>query len=317
MRDFLFLNRGLTGPQDTDRHGRVLYGSFDADGNALPSLVSDRFPQVVELSNQSHNYSYELSTQIAKSFSNGLGASVSYTWSRVRDVQTGLAPLTYPNWAGRPLSGRQDDLTPGISDYDQPHRVVLAATYTAPWKRWRTDLSVFYVGGSGPPFTYVAGDLNADGNANDPIYIPVTAFDSTEIRFAGTLSEVAVQQQAFQHFVATTPCLASQRGRIMARNSCRGPWVHSLNAAIRQGLAGPFGHDLTLELQIFNFLNLLNAGWGLVKTVNGSLLQQVGWVPEGTGGPQPIFAFDPQFVAFDSNNPESYYQLQLALRYSF
>ena len=47
--------------------------------------------------------------------------------------------------------------------------VIVAGTYVAPWRRARTELSFYYVGESGRPFTYIAsgtlrrGDLNADG----------------------------------------------------------------------------------------------------------------------------------------------------------
>ena len=64
--------------------------------------------------------------------------------------------------------------------------------YAAPWKRWKTDISLYYVGESGTPFTYgdstaeALGDLNADGtSANDPIYVPRNAMDPSEIMFAG------------------------------------------------------------------------------------------------------------------------------------
>ena len=62
-----------------------------------------------------------------------------------------------------------------------------------PSPRWRTELSFYYVGESGRPFTYIAfgtvgrGDLNADGsNANDPIYVPRNALDTLEIKFSGS-----------------------------------------------------------------------------------------------------------------------------------
>ena len=65
-----------------------------------------------------------------------------------------------------------------------------------------------YVGGSGFPYTYVAGgtagrgDLNADGAVgNDPIYIPRAAVDTAEMKFGGTAVEVGTQQDAFDRFI--------------------------------------------------------------------------------------------------------------------
>jgi carboxypeptidase family protein len=332
--DFLFVNVNLAGPQGVDRHGRVLYGAIDSTGRAQPAFVSPRFagaqgPEVIDLRNQSHGYSYTLTGRLEKHFSDGVEMSASYTYSRARDVQSltsEAAAVAFNNWAGsRPLSGRHDDIRTGVSSFDVPHRVVLAGTWAAPWQRWATALALYYVGESGTPFTYVdsagfgqLGDLNADGtNANDPIYVPRVAADTSEIAFAGTAAEVLRQQAAFERFVAGTACLRRQRGRIVARNSCRGPWVHTSNASVRQSLPAVGGHSVLLELDVFNLLNLLDKDWGLYRVPNAVILQQV----SQTAGPapvsQPVFRFDAARVRYNTENAESAYQIQLALRYSF
>jgi hypothetical protein len=101
----------------------------------------------------------------------------------------------------------------------------------------------------------------------------------------------------------------------MARNSCRGPWVNTSNAAIRQSLQAIAGHDLSLQLEVFNVLNLLNSSWGLFRIPNETLLQHVGQT-QGTS-PQPIFTFDAANAGTSTQNLESGYQVQLSLRYSF
>jgi hypothetical protein len=80
-----------------------------------------------------------------------------------------------------------------------------------------------YLGESGSPFIYVAGgvsgrgDLNADGStANDPIYVPRSAYHASELRFqqfikstGATIGTVTVgeQQAAFERFIDRSPCL--------------------------------------------------------------------------------------------------------------
>jgi len=195
---------------------------------------------------------------------------------------------------------------------------VLAATYASPWQRWKTDFSLYYIGESGTPFTYGdssgvpgLGDLNADGtSANDPIYVPRDTHDPSEIVFAG--GNVA-QADAFDQFIRDTPCLRRQRGRIVARNSCRGPWVNTSNASLRQSLQAIGKHDLSLQLEVFNVLNLLNPSWGLFRVPNTVLLQQVAQ----SGASQRVFAFDATTAGSTTRNAESGYQLQLSLRYSF
>jgi hypothetical protein len=244
----------------------------------------------------------------------------AYTYSRSRDVQSltnvsAVAPFDI--WAsGRPLSTKHDDLSTGVSSFEIPHRVILGATYAAPWRRWKTDISLYYIGESGTPFTYNdssadLGDLNADGtSANDPIYVPRDATNPTEI-----LLDSAAEGPALEQFIRNTSCLRRQRGTIVARNSCRGPWVHTSNASLRQSLQQIGGHDVSVQLEVFNFLNLLNPSWGLFRVPNERILQHV----RQTAGPspQPVFYFNAATAGTSTQNLESGYQLQLSLRYSF
>jgi hypothetical protein len=188
-----------------------------------------------------------------------------------------------------------------------------------PWKRSRTDISFYYVGESGSPFTFAdssvdrRSDLNADGSAsNDPIYVPTNSADTSEIVFSDNPQE---QAAAFETFIDRTPCLRRQRGRIMERNSCRGPWVNTSNLSVRQSILATGQHDLTVQLEVFNLLNLLNRSWGLFRVPNKSILQHVG---QTTGTPStPIFRFNEGAAHGSTENLESAYQLQLSMRYSF
>ena len=321
----------LSAPNAVDRHGRVMYGTVGTTGTASPNRASSRLGDVIEVTNQSRDYAYDLTGELRRT---GRIADVaaSLTYGRSRDVQSQrvTSGLLIDNWRfARTVAGREDDMTPGVSDFDQPLRVRASGTLHTPWRRYATDLSFSYIGGSGIPYTYVAGgaasrgDLNADGAiGNDPIYIPRSARDTAEIQFGGTSAEVSAQQAAFERFVDTATCLRRQRGRIMSRNSCRGPWMSLTNAALRQ--TGP--HSLSLEMQVFNVLNLLNARWGLLQMPTGAalpttsqvaLLSQVGQTPGGGTQSQPIYRFNTTMRRYTSDNTDSYYQIQFALRYSF
>jgi hypothetical protein len=338
LSDFLFVNLNLEGPQGVDRFGRVLYGTTSPGGLASPALRSD-FSGVIDLRNTSRNYTYQLSTRVERRFAQGMAASVSYTFSRVRDVQS-PSRVNMPGtalWAdARAVSGHHDDPSQGISLNDLPHRLVAALTYTAPWPRWSTDFSFYYVGESGSPFTYLAGgaggrgDLNADGsNANDPIYVPSDAFDPDEIVFSGRsdaagsdnspaaqADRVLAQQAAFEGFIERTPCLRRQRGGFVERNSCREPWSHTTIASIRQTI--PLGaRAVELELDVFNVLNLLNGDWGRYRVAAPRLLEHVGQTPAPPEAAQPIFRFDTSRSDWTTLQTESAFQLQLAVRYRY
>jgi hypothetical protein len=323
--DVMFVNAQLAGPQGVDAHGRVLYGSVNARGGGEPALIGNgQFPEVIDLRNHSLGHSWALTAQLDRSFSNQLSFRAAYTHSRGRDLQSltnGSAVAPFDIWAsGRPLSGRHDDMSTGISSFEVAHHVVLSATYAAPWNRWKTNLALYYVGESGAPFTYgdstvdLLGDLNADGTAvNDPVYVPRSTSDPAEISFDG--SDPSGQAAALEKFISRTPCLNRQRGSIVARNSCRGPWVNTSNAAIRQSLQTFRGKDLSLQLEVFNLLNLFRQSWGLFRVPNPTLLQHFGQRADKPS--QPVFHFDAASAGSSTQNLESGYQLQLSVRYSF
>jgi len=192
-----------------------------------------------------------------------------------------------------------------------------------PRVRWKTELSFYYVGESGRPFTYITsgtlrrGDLNADGtNTNDPVYVPRNALDAGEIRFDTSDNAVAVQQAAFEALIERTACLRRQRGRILERNSCREPWSNTTIAALRQSI--PIGRrTLEAQLDAFNVLNLLYSRWGLRREAATSLLEHVGQTPESVQTSVPVFRFDANTPRWTTLPAESAFQLQLALRYRF
>jgi len=323
--DFVFSNLNLRGPEGVDAHGRVLYGTFDGAGGAKATPVTSSFSEVTELHNQSGGYSWSVTAQLRRPWTDRLEMQASYTYSRVRDVQSvvnGSVGNPLDSWANaRPLSGRWDDQTTGISAFEIPHRVVLSATYVARWRHRTTDISLYYVGESGAAFTYgdstaVAGkpgDLNADGTAaDDPIYVPRNAMDPAEIVFTG--SDSARQASDFERFIRDTSCLRRQRGRILTRNSCRAPWVNTSNLSVRQSLPALGGHAASLQVDLFNVLNLLDRSWGLLDVPNAWILQYAGRTQ--TGAPQPVFRFN-STNTHSIQNAESGYQLQISLRYSF
>jgi hypothetical protein len=337
LSDFVLLNLNLADPVTTDIHGRVMYGTIQPTGGALPDRRSP-FSEVIDLRNTTRNRSYQISTRLEKTQAGGTGGSVSYTYSRVRDVQTLLRVNTRGTvaWASaRATSGHHDDLTAGISSNDLPHRVVVAGTYVAPWSRARTELSFYYVGESGRPFTFIAtgirgrGDLNADGSiGNDPIYVPRNALDSMEVQFSGFDSLAAdnstaaqadrerVQRNAFEQFIERTSCLRRQRGQILERNSCREPWSNTTIASVRQAI--PFaGRAAEVELDVFNVLNLLNGDWGRRREAAPPLLEHVGQTAEPAQTSRPIFRFNTRDPGWTTLPVESAFQLQLALRYRF
>lgn len=336
LSDFVVVNLNLGEPVGSDLNGRVIYGTIAANGASLP-VTRSPFSEVVEIRNTSRNYSYSLSSRIEKKQANGLSSFASYTWSRTRDVQTPTRVNTRGTvlWgSARVTSGRHDRLTADISSNDIPHRIIVAGTYARPWLGGRTDLSFYYVGESGRPFTYVAfgaqrrGDLNADGsNANDPVYVPKDAGDTSEIHFSGVSDSLGAdnspaaqavragaQRSAFESLIRRTPCMRDQRGRILARNSCREPWSNTTIASLRQAIPVA-GRSLEIQVDAFNVLNLLHGAWGQRREAATALLEHVGQISPQTLTSSPVFRFNSGNPDWATSAVESSFQLQLAIRY--
>jgi outer membrane receptor protein involved in Fe transport len=339
LNNFFYANLNLAAPDGVgrDRNGRVIYGdSIRTNGAAAPRVVSTRFSEVIDVENQSEDYSYQLTGQLDKRFANGLQFTGSYTYSTSKDIQSLTSSRAISNWQfGRTLSGSHRDANLTTSLFEQKHKIVAAGTYTFAWRRFPTDLSMTYTGQSGPPFDYIylngptsgSGDLNADTRqGNDLIYVPQSATDPNEIQFrdatfSGQTVTAAQQAAAFEEFINGSDCLSKQRGQIMERNSCRAPWQNILNISVRQSLPTIAGQNLTLQADVFNFLNLLNEDWGRLQFAsnfnNVGLLTHVGQTPGPLTTSQGIFQYNPQTQRFNSNNVSSNYQIQLSLRYSF
>ena len=332
-RSIFFAPLNLRDPVASDRNGRLLYGTINSSGIAAPTRVTSALGDVIAIGNQSRDRAYDVTAELRRA-GRVADLAASFSVGRSLDVQSPrtVSALLTDNWRyARPVSGRQDDRALTTSDFDQPVRVRASGTLHSPWRRFATALSFFYVGGSGVPYTYVAGgtqgrgDLNADGApGNDPIYVPRSALDTAEIRFAGSAAEVSAQQAGFERFVDGASCLRAQRGTIMTRNSCRAPWMNLANLALRQAVPTVREHSLVLELQVFNVLNLIDSRWGRIALPTGATLATSSQIPllsqvGQTTGPaaQPIYRFDTSMQRYDAENFDSYYQLQVAVRYNF
>jgi hypothetical protein len=337
-----YTNLALAGAQGLDRNGRTVYGTIAASGESSPLLVGER-RNVIDVQNSSKDYSYSLTASVNRRFANWFEVHAAYTYEQARDVQSLTSSTATSNWRfGRAIAGDQYSQTLDRSRFELPHRVVAHGTFTL---TTRTDVSIIYLGQSGSNYEFVyggsggRGDLNADGaQGNDPVYLPTDAADPTQIRFSGVSSlpgadnspaaqaqRIAEQRTALERFITSTECLARQRGRIMTRNSCRSPWTNTVNVSVRQSLPSVFGQSLAVQLDVFNFLNMLNRDWGqrpLPPAGGGAvpLLTHVGQTAGSLVGPdgsQAIVTFDPTTEKYDRRHPGSAYQMQIGVRYGF
>ena len=83
----------------------------------------------------------------------------------------------------------------------------------------------------------------------------------------------------------------------------------------RQSLPTMRGQNFILQLDVFNFLNLLNKSWGaqdLGSTNSPNLLTR-----RSFNGQDGVFNFNTNFSQFNTQNVSSNYTMQLQLKYTF
>lgn len=331
--NFITTDLNLVQSATTDPNGRVLYGTFNSSGQSTPTRAFSQLGDVIKIQNYSGDYSYSFTGQLRKTFTNSWEGSVAYTYSRSFSVSDMTSSVAFSNWQfGRIQAGSQNDRLMGPSAFDQPNRIVASATWTAPWKS--TDVSFIMQAESGTKFAYIVGgssgraDLNADGSSsNDPMYVPTSVTDPNQIQFqtatfGGVSYTPAQQAAAFQSFMNNNKCVSSQAGHIMARDSCSNPWYNTLDMSFRQRLPQIGQHTVTLNVDVYNVMNLVNSGWGKIRTFTPNTEASLLTVATRDSQGRLVYTFDPQFAS-NSNifTPFSaayqFYQIQLSLRYSY
>ncbi len=356
INGIMTIDKNLKGPRFvngvpyTDINGRTLYAdTITASGavtNAGQKVINFlggpavAFSQgIYYVTNQRKDYNYTLTGQVKKRFDNDLDVTVSYTYMQSKDVQSMTSDRAVSNFQnGRNYQGLQTDDTPTTSAFERPHRIMLFGSYTMPWKT--TDLTWYYEAQSGFPITYhtASADLNGDGiNTNDAIYIPTGTADPKRWQFAaaGTIT-AASQEAAFDKFISANKCLDAQRGQIMTRDSCTTPWQNRADVSVRQRFPGFRNQRVSVQLDVFNFMNLLNREWGQIRgaTLGGfpqqSILTQTGRTAGPLNTSVPIVTFN-QSVMNNTQPSNSYngaffrsqttasnfYSMQLSVKYSF
>ncbi len=230
----------------------------------------------------------------------------------------GGLPRVQPKRGPRPLSlgtapqATLDDRRLRPSFFETPHKVSIAATVG---RLYGTQLTLLYLGASQPPFTYVInGDANADGIGgagslkNDIVYVPMDAGDIA--------LDTAANYARLDAFIEQHRCLREQRGRIMARGSCRNGWLGSLDARVTTTLPkGEATRRIEVTADVINLPNLISSRWGQHRDITTgpsvTLLSLVGWDPIEQRG-QYALRLPARGVVDDAS---SRWRVQLGARY--
>lgn len=295
---------------------------------ASAGKVNTTFTNVYYLDNTDKGSTYNLTAQLQKAFNFGLYLSGSYTYGKSKDVNSGASSTASSNFGFVQIVNDPNNPDLAYSNFDIRHRVTGALNYSVKYgknKAFGTTFSLFYVGKSGSPFTYLYfGDLNQDGNnQNDLLYVPRT---QSEINLGtltvGTQTFTPAQQwAALDAFINSDPYLSSRRGQYTERNGARMPWEHQFDTRIMQdlGFVGGKGtkNSLQLSLDIINVGNLINKDWGKLYSLSNNASTLINYNYNATTGGNYTFRAPTNGTAYQVAPFASRWQAQIGVRYNF
>lgn len=294
--------------------------------------ITDEYTDVLLAYNTDQGYTWSLTAQLQKPFSNGFFGSLAYTYGTSRSINDGTSSQNSSQWRFVENVQGRNDLPLSYSDFDLGHRIVGAFSYGIEYAGFmRTEVSLFYNGQSGTRFSYVYNEnINGeDFSENDLIYVPRSLSDSylvdrTERDDDGNeiIVETAAEQWAeLDAFIAEDDYLSERRGGYAERNGSRTPFESIFDVRVLQDFYLAINgkkHTLQLSLDIFNFSNFLNKDWGrryFVGNDNYRLIEVV------SSGPTPEYNFSaPRGNVWQIDNAgvtSSIWQMQFGLRYTF
>lgn len=299
----------------------ISYPATNRINGSSPNNITD----AILMKNTNKGYSYFITAQLQKSFTNGFYASAAYTYSDSKSVNDG-GSIAQSIWRDRFVSGDPNANVLGNSQYLQKHRLVLSGSYSKEYLGFmKTTLSLFYEAGPSGlingfqqgyfSYTYT-GDMNGDGQTtNDLIYVPRSQSEivlrdlyftknnsgaitgTTTTRPAGATApdySAAQQWNDLDAYIRQDKYLSSRRGQYAERNGAVVPWRGQLDVRLLQDFyikAGNKRNTLQFSVDIFNFANMLNSDWGVFKTPNRASLLSFSRINTSTGLPEFTFPY--------------------------
>jgi hypothetical protein len=253
--------------------GQIRYAAKNTTPNASnPQSAANPFiTGLYYMRNTSKGYSYFITGQLQKSFSNGFYANVAYTHTTSKDVNDGGSTAS-TIWSSRYVAGNPNLDNISNSSYIQPNRVIASVSYRKQFgKVASTTVGLIFEAANSGAVSYItAGDPNNDGATNDLMYIPKSKGDIVLV--GNDALDPRTPDQLWgqlNNFINQDDYLAAHRGKYAERNGVILPYFKRADFHIAQDFyiqAGKVKNTLEFTFDVINVGNLLNRSWGLYKT---------------------------------------------------
>jgi hypothetical protein len=314
-------------------------------------FIDTNYGNILLVDNAQEGYSYTVTASLQKEatrvWDGGvMRGNVSYTYGESRSLNQ-FGDTVGSNWDENPHVEGTNNLTLGRSPFSLGHKVQLSLAYRQEiTDNVSTNLSLFYSGTSGRPFSYTIGgganeDMIGDQGGSPLFYIPENV---DNLRFAPIEQEGEVvrtpaqQREDLRTFINNVDYLSENRGDYAERNGDRTPFEGVVDLKFSVDVGGELvgrNQSLSINANVFNFSSLLGDVFG---TDWGRRYQQVGsyspvdfdsFVDPENGNLTPVYQSnlgteDPVQNVEDIFDVESgtqtyssLYQVQLGVEYTF
>jgi outer membrane receptor for ferrienterochelin and colicin len=315
--------------------------------------VDSRYGDVYLLDNTDKGYSYTVTGRLQKEPTavwdgGSVRGMLSYTYGDSRSLNQ-FGDTVGSNWGDNPHKSTTNNLTLGRSPFSLGHRIQLSLGYRQEFtENISTDLSLYYNGQSGRPFSYTIGGGAATqmvGDEGGPplFYIPEDASNLTfaPIERNGNVVRTPEQQaQDLETFIQNVEYLSNNRGEYATRNGDRTPFEGVMDLQFALNFSGELvgrNQRLSLTANVFNFSSLLGdifgTDWGY-RYQQAGLVSPVNFVEfadaDGDGNARtPVYqsalgAENPETNLEETFNVESgtqtystLYQVRIGVKYTF
>lgn len=254
--------------------GQIQYASNNiTTPKASATAASPNITGLYYMRNTNKGFSYFITGQLQKSFTNGFAASVAYTYTKTKDVNDGGSTAS-TIWSTRYVAGNPNADNLSNSSYVQPNRIIATLSYRKEYakKNLATTVGlVFEAANSGAVSYITSNDPNGDGATNDLMYIPKNQGDIILVKAPAGTNGVADPRTPAQiwnqlnAFINQDSYLNSHRGQYAERNGVILPTFKRLDLHFAQDFmikAGKTKNTLEFTFDVINFTNLLNRNWG-------------------------------------------------------
>jgi len=328
ISDILYRNLNLGSPQATLALGSTTRPFYNFN------YINSNYTDVIELTNTSKGYAYDLTARLLKKFTSGWLVMTAFTFGHSYSVNDGTGSTAINNWRSVYTAEDLNNPSESNANVDLGSRIIAYAskTLSKPGKRFSTNIGIIYSGQLGQPYSYLYNfNINGDGISNkyvpsDLVYIPTDASEFVGffriVKGINTVITPAQQLKDLQAFIADNPDLQKYAGKNTPRNGFTLPWENHVDLRLTEKITTHKDQNLQLSVYLLNAANLVSKSWGRVYTL---AYQEYSLFNVAAASPSPKFTFDNsklnivdgQLRAYAIDDYNSRWRAQLNLYYSF